>query len=340
MNYPYKILLIFFLVALGCSLFGDDDNNEKEKEYAFNFSQEKNFDFRPITGVYIDSKNREMVATWEGLTLNIDGVYFSYVSEEETQKVRKIIEFGGTYYASSNDGDIFLKSDNGINWEVFANPNGRTYDFIMLKSGRLLIGGINGVFYKDQGSDVITKREFFFAGQYTTNSIDHLIETSSGAVLAGTHDGIYRSLDKGETWNKVSNNISKHQDEISMFFKTESGIILAGHSDLFYRSSDNGNTWGAMTLPDSYPKKMIASGGIEYILLSEKIWARKEGTIPFIPLEIEKFLGETFNENGPFQIYDFYIKGNTIIVYKDIYPNGIFIGHKNSKADIWDDLEN
>ncbi len=332
-----KLLTIFLfaIAGYGCSLISE--KKESEEVAAFGFLEESEFNNRPITSIYIDEQNREVVGTWEGLTVSLNGRYV-YVSDSLSRRSNRIKVFNGTYYAISGNGDMLISSADGLTWQTVADPGRTIYDYLVLENGRILIGSVEGVYFKDENETEFQFNEFFHPSAYLPNNIKHMIETSSGAVIFGSHDGIYRSEDHGNSWVKVSTRISKHEDDITMLFETNDGTILAGHDELLYMSYDDGESWQVFVLPDGGPSKMIADDGLEYLLLGGKIWARKEGNNRFTDLNLTEHLARRYSEDNFFIIDDFHIRGDQIIIYKDYYPNRVYTGRKNSEAKIWEDF--
>lgn len=66
-----------------------------------------------------------------------------------------------------------------------------------------------------------------------------LAATRTGKLLLGSWEGIYFSLDNGNTWVKIS---SFGSETASAFLVTQSGEIFAGNVGL-WRSSDDGASW-------------------------------------------------------------------------------------------------
>ncbi len=58
-------------------------------------------------------------------------------------------------------------------------------------------------------------------------------------MLLGTSDWLYRSSDRGETWEQAGLN----QHVVSLFTVPSTGAILAGTLDGLFRSTDSGKTW-------------------------------------------------------------------------------------------------
>lgn len=332
MKFHYLFLVV---LLLSCSLI----NGEKERVDAFDFSKLSRFDQRPITSVNLDEQGSPMIGTWEGLSYYKNADLFGYVSPEKTKKLSHLIEKDNEYYAVTEDGDKIVRSSNGFEWTVLFEPQSKIYDILILESGTLIAGTVSGVYLSSSSGDTLVKNEFFFASEFLTNSIDHLLQSVSGSIFAGTHDGIYRSKDEGQTWEKVSREISKDDDSISMLFERKDGTIIAGHRSVFYESVDDGESWISYRLPKYGPVKMIEKDGVEYLLAGGIILARKNDASNFIEIGVEPILAKKFNDENFVVLEDFDIQGDKIILYKDTYPNSVFIGTKNFEASIWNELE-
>ena len=64
-------------------------------------------------------------------------------------------------------------------------------------------------------------------------------------LLAATEDGIYRTSDGGNNWQRTSSNTSDYRD--MKFHPTNPNTIYATGSGRFYRSIDNGQSWVMIT---------------------------------------------------------------------------------------------
>ncbi len=332
MKLHYSFLAILFF---SCSLV----DGEKKAIDPFEFSKLSRFDQRPITSVNLDEHGSTMIGTWEGLSYYKNADIFGYVSPEVTKKLSHLTKNDNEYYAITENGDKVVRSSNGFEWTVLFDPQSKIYDILVLESGTLIAGTVNGIYLSSLSGDTVVKNEFFFASEFLTNSINHLLQSVSGSIFAGTHDGIYRSKDEGHTWEKVSTEISKHDDSISMLFERKDGTIIAGHRRVFYESVDDGESWTSYTLPKYGPVKMIEKDGVEYLLAGGTLLVRKNNASKFIEIGVEPILAEKFNDEYFVVLEDFDIQGDKIILYKDTYPNTVFLGTKNLEASIWKELD-
>ncbi len=88
-----------------------------------------------------------------------------------------------------------------------------------------------------------------------------LVINKCGYIFASTSEGIYRTSDNGDSWDKVSNNHGS-------LLTNKTGYIFLD-SDSIYRSTDNGNSWTSISNGIS-EKTPITSWIINYE--SQEIW--------------------------------------------------------------------
>src|SRR5262249_57304619 len=84
---------------------------------------------------------------------------------------------------------------------------------------------------------------------FSSNTV-HVHPSDPNIVLAGTHDGIYRSTDRGKTFRRA--NFPDKNMEIWSFLVDAGNpkLIYAGGSPLaVYRSEDSGETWKRLSDP-------------------------------------------------------------------------------------------
>lgn len=327
------LALVLFLTS--CGLLSEKD--KKEDYPAFRFIEQPHFTSRPITEVYIDSKGTNYVGTWEGITLEYKKNTFGYLDRELTSSASRIKEIRGKYYAKAGTSS-FISSVDGKTWTEIVEIEEPLFDYVVLESGRIVLASFEGVYYKDPGETEWTNKKFFFAGKsfIYPNNIRHLVASKSGIIVAGTHDGMYRSLDEGENWEKTSDKISKIHDDITQLLAKENGEFIAYADQFAFLSRDNGATWSTYTLPEKGDvPKAIEENGIEYAIFGGDIWARRTSDDLYVNLELTKEMGKKESEAAPY-IQNFYLRGDKIILYNSLYPSAIYTGTRDQESEIWD----
>ncbi|MYE64477.1 MAG: hypothetical protein F4231_00950 [Acidimicrobiaceae bacterium] len=151
---------------------------------------------------------------------------------------------------AATSGGLFRSDDHGQSWHqldekpIYATvadgpdrPNGlRTFRHIELRDGRVVAGTDgSGVWVRDNRSGWAP------LGAAGT-MVNSLAETSSGAILAGTHgDGVLRSDDGGARWDPSSDHLG--DSSVHALAVLDDGSVLAGTGQGLARSLDDGRTW-------------------------------------------------------------------------------------------------
>lgn len=102
------------------------------------------------------------------------------------------------------------------------------------------------------------------------NMLHTVFETSDGTVFAGCHNGLYKSTDKGSTWNRV-------QDEgLVMDIVESQGVLIGAGQNGIMRSADNGEHWEAVISEGGVGIAVeVIEGGFAAISYSEKAKSRR-----------------------------------------------------------------
>lgn len=126
-------------------------------------------------------------------------------------------------------GGLFRSTDDGENW---IRVNGVSYasDFLTTPDGNMYVGGIGVLKSTDNGGSWSESNHGIIASHVVL-----LATNGRGDAFATTTNGIFRTTNKGMTWERVPLMIHK---AISL-----NGTIFANGSDGLYRSTNNGEDW-------------------------------------------------------------------------------------------------
>ena len=136
--------------------------------------------------------------------------------------------------------------------------------------------------------------------EYNSNTV-HVHPTDPNIVFAGTHDGVYRSTDRGKTFKRA--NFPDKNMEIWSFLVDAGNpkLVYAGGSPTaVYRSEDSGETW--KRLPDpNMPTRCVMPFSCRVMRMAQH--PSKPGTI-FAALEVGGVMrttdgGETWKDCSP-----------------------------------------
>jgi photosystem II stability/assembly factor-like uncharacterized protein len=171
-------------------------------------------------------------STDQGKTWNINNGSPGSITSIISHPNGSIIAANGSIIRSTNGGQTWSKSVSGIPAPI---NDGFINTIKLLPNGDIVAGGI-GVFRSTNAG-------------ITWSSLDTIMKVSAfevhpnGNLFASSINGIYRSLDGGEHWNKVSDLPTQSIviDQIGFIFVGTPSYYF--YSPKIYRSTDIGSTW-------------------------------------------------------------------------------------------------
>src|SRR5699024_7090740 len=98
-------------------------------------------------------------------------------------------------------------------------------------------------------------------------------QTSSGALFCGSHDGVYRSVDAGLSWKKVSHDIDKSEDFVVELYADPNDRIYVQTYEGLFRSDDDGDSWkqissiGGVIVEAQFP-----GNGTVVVMTDKAVW--------------------------------------------------------------------
>ena len=130
----------------------------------------------------------------------------------------------------------YVSTDHGASWDEVNCPMAKSIainsrDHVYVASGDVYLS-------TDRGQTWSEKR-FHMASVVAVDPQDHIF-------LATSHNGIWRSTDDGNSWERVLG----IDDWIRSLFVTRDGRIFVGTQDSTYRSVDGGESWYAIGLEE------------------------------------------------------------------------------------------
>lgn len=195
-----------------------------------------------------------------------------------------VTSFGNALLAGTIEG-VFRSTDSGATWTPSSTGlpvtfNGSFSSVYRLGTGggALFCGTDNGVYRTTNGttwSPVGLSDQSIFS-----------ITGNDDVVLVGTYSSIFRSVDSGATWSKVTNGLSN----LWVYKVVARGnILFTGTDDGVYRSTDNGASWIRSGLANkvvgglgvSGSSLVAASGGDAYLSRDNgATWTTLTGSLP------------------------------------------------------------
>jgi photosystem II stability/assembly factor-like uncharacterized protein len=155
------------------------------------------------------------------------------------------------FYFGTLDGQIYVSSDGAKNWRLLVNFNRSLFvDHILVdpRDSRTLYVATHrhkdpGGFFKSSDGG-LTWRESPELRNEAVHSLTQS-ERDPNILIAGTFNGIFKSLDSGETWTPLPTASTpglQHVESLAIDPR-DANTIYAGTWYLPYKSTDGGKTW-------------------------------------------------------------------------------------------------
>lgn len=146
-----------------------------------------------------------------------------------------------------------------IEWRQLAGPYGGGVTAVAAsQQGSMFAGTRHGHIYRAVSADGVWEEIFGDAHAMAAREIQRLSVLDNGDIFALTDNGMYRSRDNGDTWNRMS-------IEITSIIESAPGTLLAAGPEGIQGSTDDGATWGPRI------------NGIESVEIGSLVYGRSEG---------------------------------------------------------------
>ena len=154
------------------------------------------------------------------------------------------IDSNGTVFAGTRDRKIFRSSEGDSNWEEVLSSTGSIISLFVDSKDAIFVGYIRGMQESRNGGNSWTS-----VPDFRSTSVESVIETNAGNLLAATTHGVFRSANGGLNWALTDAGLPYPFPYVSALVKTGSNEIIAGTEEQgFYRSLDDGINWIATGL--------------------------------------------------------------------------------------------
>ena len=167
---------------------------------------------------------------------------------------------------------LYRTNDLGSSWTGLAElTNEGCSAFNIHESGAFFVGmTYTGIGFIHRSLDSGLSWEAIPLPDYNSNyPVEHIEFDSNGNIYLGTINGIYKSIDNGENWQKVNNGISGEHVS-SMFIDENDNMYIyttySAQTDGMYYSFDNAESWVGMPIPDYYVVDIVTQDDIIVII--------------------------------------------------------------------------
>lgn len=218
---------------------------------------------------------------------------------------------------------LYGTNDLGSSWTGLAElTNEGCSAFNIHESGAFFVGmTYTGIGFIHRSLDSGLSWEAIPLPDYNSNyPVEHIEFDSEGYIYLGTINGIYKSIDNGENWEKVNYGISGEHVS-SMFIDENDNMYIyttySAQTDGMYYSIDNAESWVSLPIPDYYVVDIVVQDDIIMII---------DG---YNNIQLTENLGNTWyisneglNDNSLYSLH--LIQNNTV------YSGGRYIHKSNS----------
>ena len=222
---------------------------------------------------------------------------------------------------------LYRTNNLGADW---SSPSELTFDgcsaFNIHDNGTLFLGmTYSGIGFIHRSFDNGSSWEAISLPNYDSNyPVEHIEFDSEGNIYLGTINGIYKSADNGEDWQKMNNGINGEHVS-SMFVDENDNIYIyttySSSPDGMYYSIDNAESWLSLPIPDYYVVDILVQNDIIMII---------DG---YNNIQVTEDLGNTWsvsdeglNDNS---LYSLHLRNDNMI-----YVGGRYIHKSNDGTDL------
>jgi len=159
-------------------------------------------------------------------------------------------------YAATTVGAFYTK-DAGREWEERMNGMKEVHIVTSIainpKDPTVLYGGTTGGIYRSEDSattwkkvntGLIPESELMASMALGVNAIE-IDRVNPDVVYAGTTKGLYRTTNKGESWERIGQSMSDLYVSSIVLHPSDPAILYAGGPGGVWKSADGGNSWQA-----------------------------------------------------------------------------------------------
>ncbi len=178
------------------------------------------------------------------------GVFYSEDGGKnwETRNVGLHSNAWGNAFAFNSSGNIFLGTENGVyrsedsglTWQYLGRNNISVSTITINANDHIFVHYQSGFLKSEDNGNTWTIMDMNFTDRYSIR--DFAVAPNDDLFLLGAEDGVYRSSDNGENWNKIENlDFKSRLKEIT--FNASGTIFISTENEGVFRSTDNGNNW-------------------------------------------------------------------------------------------------
>jgi len=184
--------------------------------------------------------------------------------------VYALAAMGPLLFAGTENG-VYRSRNNGGTWDALGTSmmGAGTFVTALAVSGANVYAGTegHGLFYStDSGTTWSAASGLVNANVHTFAVVDS--SASSPVMFAGTEIGVYRSLNGGASWSKMSSGLSTLNVFAMTSLGTDGGLFAGTYGGGIFLSPDGGESWSSDAFARSYVLAFASSRGNLFVGIS------------------------------------------------------------------------
>ncbi len=149
-----------------------------------------------------------------------------------------VLDTANVFY-SNGFGDIYRSTDSGQNWSLSHLGGGVEFDRCVIdKQGRIYAANRENIIYSDDKGNTWSNTSFNIWRPLCIGV------NSKNEIYVGTFDGLYKSSDRGISWEKIYDSSTLIADRI--FIDSKDNIYFIANDFKAYYTMDLGKTWAQL----------------------------------------------------------------------------------------------
>jgi hypothetical protein len=172
--------------------------------------------------------------------------------------VRAFAVLGMNLFAGSNDGGVFLSTNNGANWTPIGLANTYVSAFAV-RDNNLFAGTGSGVFLSTNKGTSWTAVDSGLIG-FHANFV-YALAVSDTNLFAATYGNVFLSTNNGTSWTEADSGLQYGQPPGVMSFAVSGADIFAGNNgNGVFLSTNNGTSWAPSLASELFVGAFAVSG--------------------------------------------------------------------------------
>jgi photosystem II stability/assembly factor-like uncharacterized protein len=187
-----------------------------------------------------------------------------YNEAGENNPVRAValnVNFPNQIILGTESGTVIRSFDGGLTWKLSVDLKSRINSIAWQKDNIFVLTKSKGLFKTKQENDNFEEITSQLSGYskfsevFPSNRVEKFNQFyvdlfSLDLVYLTTSSGLFKTLDGGKTWNKMTLPVKNSEENRSIVVApSSSNLVFSSVGSVIYKSTDGGNTWQTQSIP-------------------------------------------------------------------------------------------